>query len=204
MATNFYLIRHGQTVYNTEDRMQGRYDSPLTELGIQQAANAGKELSNTEIVACYTSPAGRAQTTAEIILENRDVPIIIDDRLAEISLGEWEGDNYITSNPNFIIERDNFWNHPEYYDHRPHKGESFQAIEKRMLDALEEIALKHKDERILITSHTLSIRSVLNYFIKRDIKDFWGNRHLPSGEKSVVIWESRDKGDVMFFAGEKI
>ena len=90
-----YLIRHGQTEFNRVQRFQGACDSPLTELGRAQARAFGRRLADlvgreTPIVA---SPLGRARATAEIVREaaGLDGPIGLDARLAEVSMGSWDG-----------------------------------------------------------------------------------------------------------------
>ena len=91
-----FLIRHGETEWNRARRYQGWSDSPLTELGLAQAAAIGHRLAAlpeaaaAEIVA---SPIGRARHTAEIIAQclGRTLPPRCDDRLREISLGAWDG-----------------------------------------------------------------------------------------------------------------
>ncbi len=90
-----YLVRHGQTEFNAAGRMQGRRDSALTPLGIDQARRLGRLLGplippGSRIIA---SPLGRALHTAELIREEARFPggVIRDERLAEIGLGEWEG-----------------------------------------------------------------------------------------------------------------
>ena len=94
-----YLLRHGQTEFNREGRLQGRLDSPLTELGLEQARRMGATVR--EVVdeparwTLVSSPLGRARRTAEIV---RDVcglpgPIVFDERLSEIHVGDWEALN---------------------------------------------------------------------------------------------------------------
>lgn len=90
-----YLVRHGQTAFNAEGRIQGAKDSALTELGIAQARRVGAMLGGlvppeTRIIA---SPRGRTQHTAQLIREagRLDAAIETDERLAEISLGDWDG-----------------------------------------------------------------------------------------------------------------
>jgi probable phosphoglycerate mutase len=90
-----YLIRHGQTEFNREGRYQGACDSPLTELGRAQARAFGRRLA--DLVARETpivsSPLGRARATAEIVRETAELtgPIAFDARLAEVSMGSWDG-----------------------------------------------------------------------------------------------------------------
>ena len=91
---SLYLVRHGQTEFNLAGRYQGALDSPLTALGIQQAGRIGMLLatlvpSGTSMVC---SPLGRARHTAQIIAKAAGLPAAtLDPRLAEVSLGVWDG-----------------------------------------------------------------------------------------------------------------
>ena len=91
-----FLIRHGQTAFNVERRLQGRMDSPLTALGAEQARKMGETLRGVIDPVGLTviaSPLGRTRRTAEIVCETLglDCPIELDPRLAEIDVGDWEG-----------------------------------------------------------------------------------------------------------------
>ena len=91
---SLYLVRHGQTEFNLARRYQGALDSPLTALGVQQAGRMG-ELLATRVPAgtpMVCSPLGRARHTAEIIMRTAGLAApVMDPRLAEISLGVWDG-----------------------------------------------------------------------------------------------------------------
>ena len=86
-----YLLRHGQTVWNVEQRPQGRLDSPLTERGRQQAEAHAHRLANIPFVRAYTSPLGRAIDTAERVLRGRNVPLTVLDDLSELDWGDLAG-----------------------------------------------------------------------------------------------------------------
>jgi len=91
-----FLVRHGETEWNRARRYQGWSDSPLTALGIAQAAAIGHRLHalpETAAAEIVASPIGRARRTAEIIAESlgRTAPLRLDERLREISLGSWDG-----------------------------------------------------------------------------------------------------------------
>lgn len=94
-----YLLRHGQTEFNREGRLQGRLDSPLTALGQDQARRMGRVLRQVierpEAWTMVASPLGRTRHTAELVREaaGLDCRIEIDDRLAELDVGQWEGLN---------------------------------------------------------------------------------------------------------------
>lgn len=97
MSRTIYLLRHGQTRFNAEQRLQGHCNSDLTATGLQQAeamANTLAELLATpQEWALYSSPLGRAQQTAQIVGERLQISsehIRLDERLMELGLGEWE------------------------------------------------------------------------------------------------------------------
>jgi len=91
-----YLVRHGQTLWNTEARFQGQFDSPLTDLGRDQATRVGRALAS-EIdtssgpIRSYVSPLGRTRATAALIGQSLPMSITEDPRLMEVDFGQWEG-----------------------------------------------------------------------------------------------------------------
>lgn len=90
---SLYVIRHGETVWNRERRLQGRQDSPLTPLGEAQARRMGRWLAEAGVAghSLWTSPLGRARQTAALIgAETGLTPAVMDD-LAELGVGAWEG-----------------------------------------------------------------------------------------------------------------
>src|SRR5437762_6672947 len=101
-APTIYYIRHGETAWNAEGRLQGTLDVPLNELGRKQAAHAGNVLANLfardgrdkDALAYVASPLGRARSTMDFVREVLGLPAggyALDDRLREIGYGEWEG-----------------------------------------------------------------------------------------------------------------
>ena len=87
-----YYVRHGQTDWNFERKMQGgQTERDLNETGIQQAKETRKQLENIEYDILICSPMNRAKQTAHIIKEGKNIPIIIDKRIRERDLGELEG-----------------------------------------------------------------------------------------------------------------
>ena len=86
-----YIMRHGKTEWNELRKLQGQTDIPLNEEGCLMAQAAHDKYINVHFDLCFSSPLKRAAQTAEILLNGRDVPIIADDRLKEMSFGEYEG-----------------------------------------------------------------------------------------------------------------
>lgn len=133
-APDLYLMRHGQTLWNAEGRLQGRLDSPLTELGIVQARRQKWLLGALSKLDCYASPAGRAQQTARIVFAGR--PWKTDPRLAEIDIGCFAGELFAD-----LARR-----HPtlfsggplDWYDKVP-GGEHFDGLESRLCGFLADL-----------------------------------------------------------------
>lgn len=96
MSSNveFYLIRHGETLWNHQGRYQGRLDSPLTEQGIEQARSCGATLANRDIAVdqWHLSPLGRAKQTSDIVRSFGNYPRAQSkERLKEVTAGSWDG-----------------------------------------------------------------------------------------------------------------
>lgn len=87
----FYLIRHGQTNWNIEGRIQGKTDIPLNETGLRQAELLAKGMRNRDIAAVYSSPLLRARQTAEILAREKALPVEEIPGLREVDFGLWEG-----------------------------------------------------------------------------------------------------------------
>ena len=89
--TLFFTLRHGQTDWNIEGRLQGSVDTPLNETGRQQARDARTAFQQAGITRIIVSPKQRCLTTMEILNEGLDLPHSIDERLVERHFGDYEG-----------------------------------------------------------------------------------------------------------------
>ena len=116
-----YIVRHGQTKWNVQKRLQGASDTDLNENGIALAKVTGEALKEVPFSCCFTSPLKRARETAELVLGERKnlVPVYPDDRIREISFGVWEGQDS-TLLPQEML--DNFFHHPEKISAAPGRG----------------------------------------------------------------------------------
>ncbi|MEI9850012.1 MAG: histidine phosphatase family protein [Sphingomonas sp.] len=148
-----YLARHGQTEFNVQRRLQGSMDSPLTRHGIDQATRVGRTLrlliGDAPGWRIVSSPQPRARATAEIFRAETGLgPVATDARLAEISVGSWEGltlDEIDRGWPgaNSVASVRRAW-----VGHCP-DGERFEAVRDRLSSWLAEM----RDERIVAVSH---------------------------------------------------
>lgn len=158
-----YIVRHGQTEWNAEKRLQGWKNSNLTREGIVNAERLSRRLGDIDFDYIYSSPQQRALDTADIIRGNKNTEITILDGLKEIGFGAWEGMPIDSINKKYKDEFDTYLNRPHLY--KPIDGESFEDIFKRAEKSLENI-ISRGGEDILIVSHGVTIK-VLTSIIKK-------------------------------------
>lgn len=140
-----YITRHGQTDWNVQKKVMGKWDEPLNNTGINQAYETKNYLYNKDIDLIICSPLLRAKQTAEIINEDRNLPIIYDDRIAERDFGEFEGMQ--TSNFDF----NSYWNY--YKNEQYRQAENIQVFFDRIYNFLNDIVKKYSDKNVLIVAH---------------------------------------------------
>ena len=147
------LIRHGETQWNRERRMQGHSDSPLSEIGLKQAQRLARRLQALEFTTLYCSDSGRAQHTARTVAELTGHKLVVEPRLRERHFGVFEG----------LTALEIQAQHPEAYvrfksrdpDYAVPGGESAAAFKERALACLAEIAARHPDEVVVVVTHGL-------------------------------------------------
>lgn len=171
-------MRHGETDWNKARRLQGQVDIPLNEYGIELAQITSKALSNIKFDRIYSSPLIRAYDTASIIAQNRNLSIITDPRLLELSFGESEGVSldFINAHPDSNLY--NFIHNPERYE-PPVGGESLPSLYERCGLFLNEVIfpLEHTCDSILVVGHGALIRGMIYHMNHRDTSQFWSKIH---------------------------
>ena len=149
--TIFIVVRHGETYWNVEMRIQGQHDSPLTENGIAQAEALAGRLAAKRIDALISSDLGRAMQTARVISERIGLAVIADARLRERAFGVGEGMTYTEVDeaypgafarirevdPDFVIPG----------------GESRRQFHERVRAAFDDLARCHAGRTILVVTH---------------------------------------------------
>ncbi|WP_044642722.1 histidine phosphatase family protein [Risungbinella massiliensis] len=173
MSTNLYLVRHGQTKWNVEGRLQGRLDSPLTEIGIEQAKQLGKQLSDIPFQCIYSSSTNRAVETASYLKGERTIDLVKKDSLMEMSFSKWEGRKWSEIQELFPKELDEINNSPENYDAKESQGETLLDVQERSVPFIQDILERHVGENILVVTHSIVIKVLVNYFRGGSIKSVW-------------------------------
>ncbi|WP_259782342.1 histidine phosphatase family protein [Aestuariispira ectoiniformans] len=143
MYPELFVIRHGETHWNREQRLQGHKNSSLTDLGRDQALQQGRILQNLDMKAredipCFCSPLDRAQETAWLAMEAISKPFQTDDRLKEIALGDWEGCKYSEVHSATDRNADNYMDRVDWFS--APGGESYEAAVDRAKAFLETLS----------------------------------------------------------------
>lgn len=158
MSTNIYLARHGETVWNQTQRLQGHLDSPLTDAGERQAKELALSLQQYDIAQIVSSPLGRAVETAKVCCNALGVPYEIEPQLIERNLGQWQGEHVaqLKSLPEFdeMLQQVTALS--------MERGESAQACSDRIYEALVTIAQRSSQRNVLVIFHGEALRCLMH------------------------------------------
>jgi probable phosphoglycerate mutase len=186
VETRLYLVRHGETEWNRDHRLQGHADSALTTEGRRQAARLGTRLKRLELQALYASDLGRAWATAETIGRQCGLTVVPSRQLRERSYGAFEGRTWSEIQAEL----------PEEYracmariaEYAPPEGESLAQMAQRVWGAVDGIARAHAGQRVAVVTHG----GVLHVVVKRVLQiplDAPRRFHLKNGSVHLLVYE---------------
>jgi broad specificity phosphatase PhoE len=188
------LVRHGESVWNEEERIQGQQDAPLSELGRKQAKALGRRLCDEPITACYSSPLRRATETAQEILSalTSPPPIITMPELMERRFGEWEG-KCLSDLDKVEFAR---WLAAHQLP-APPDGESMGELLLRVEQGLRRILTEVPKGSVLVVGHGGSLKAMLCVLLRLPPTSFARLRidnasltivEVQSGQASLVVF----------------
>lgn len=157
--TELWLVRHGQTDWNREQRYQGQADPPLNETGRLQARTLAPSLLQVPFTAIYSSDMLRAYETALILSVPLKLPVHSDARLREVHQGEWAGMLIADIQARYPDQWHAWEFEPPHA--RPPGGESLHELAQRVAAGIDDIVRRHPQGPLLIVSHGLAIATVL-------------------------------------------
>lgn len=154
-GTHLLLIRHGETEWNREGRVQGQLDVGLSPRGLEQARRLAAWLADEPIAAVYSSDLQRARVTAQLLAQGQ-LPVATEPRVREARFGVFEG----LTGPEIQAA------HPEAYHawrndavrHRPPGGETLEEMRERCMAALQEHLPRHPGQTVAIVAHGGPVR----------------------------------------------
>jgi probable phosphoglycerate mutase len=150
-TTTILLIRHGETAWNAERRIQGQLDVPLSPLGETQARLLGGRLKSIRPDAAYTSDSARSARTAEIALEGSGLAAVPTPALRECGFGRWEGLVWPEIEKSFPEEARRFRDDPAA--HGAPGGETWNQMQARVFQKVREIARAHPGGAVAVFTH---------------------------------------------------
>lgn len=158
-----YVIRHGETDYNVENRYCGSTDVDINENGIEQAYKVAEELRSKDIDYIVVSSLIRAKHTADIINKLLNVPCAVCDDIVEICMGVYEG----------LTKEEIQKIYPEMWAAcAPEGRESKENVQKRVFSTLEQLKEKYNDKNILIVTHGYITKVIFIYFKQCSDEEF--------------------------------
>lgn len=170
---DLWLIRHGESTFNAQRRIQGTTDAPLSELGQEQARRLARRLQGEAFDAVWASDLDRALHTARLALPDHPAGIRTDPRLREIDLGRFEGRRPVDMTSEELAELEVWYRGP--FDRRVAGGESSDDLRERVGSWIDELP---DEGRVAVFSHGGAIGAMLQVFLGRpDRGSFtWGVR----------------------------
>ncbi|AEE96149.1 histidine phosphatase family protein [Mahella australiensis] len=195
--SRWYMVRHGQTLWNLEGKTQGQCDIPLSDKGRQQACAVAKAFEGYDVSNIFCSDLERARETAEIIGEKIDAPIDFLPELREMNLGCWQG---LTSQ--MLSAR-----YPQDYNlwrTDPSRviisgGESLESFRRRIRYCIEIIISNECGKDIIVVSHGLTLKVLTLELLGMDIRHF---NSIRMDNASVTAVELREKGNVLVWLND--
>jgi probable phosphoglycerate mutase len=158
-----FVTRHGQTTWNVLNKVCGRTDAPLTELGRRQAAALAEKTKDLGIDLIIASPLQRALDTARAVEVVCGAPIMTDERLIEQDYGIYEG----------VDRKDaGFQSNKRFFAYRYPQGESMMQLAARVYGLLEDVKAKYADKTVLLVCHNGICRVIHSYFADMTNEEF--------------------------------
>ncbi|MFN0313662.1 MAG: histidine phosphatase family protein [Burkholderiales bacterium] len=193
--TTFIVVRHGETAWNAEGRIQGHLDSPLNEEGLAQAILVGECLGRESFDAFYCSDLGRAHQTAQPLADHSGKRPVLSERIRERHLGVFQGLTGKECEQQYAEDYRRF--HSRDPDHVVPQGESIRQFYARVSGFFAELAVRHEGQRVVAVTHG-GVLDALHRFVRgipleqpRDFPIFNASVNriaCTGGDWSVLVW----------------
>jgi len=185
-ATRIIAIRHGETAWNVDSRIQGQTDIGLNDKGRWQARRVGDALAGEPITAVYSSDLGRAHQTAEQVAAVAGISVVPNEGLRERCFGMFEGKTFDEIHQTWP-EHAHSWRKriPEWEP--PQGGESLLQLRERVARTMHELASRHPGEQIVVVAHGGVLDTLYRIATGQEVNSprTW---ELPNGAINRLLW----------------
>jgi alpha-ribazole phosphatase len=186
--TQLFLVRHGETTWNDEQRFQGHIDVPLNARGWRDAERLATRFADEHVDAIYTSDLRRASDTADVIARALRMTKFCEPRLREANMGELQGMTYADVRARWFSDVPTM---PCYFvDDAPPGVECLRALQARLLDAVNDLIARHANETILVVNHGAGLRVLFCAWLGISLGDYW-KLQFDSASVSQVVMTGR-------------
>ena len=171
LLLRIYLIRHGETEWNKEGRLQGNSDVKLSAEGIRQAQLLAEHVPFHNVDAIYSSDLSRAVETAKLLAAKFNLPVNTTPQLREINFGDWEGESISDLAKEHPKSFGRFFTAPERC--HPPNGETFLEAQARVMNVIRDVIAEHDNQNVVIVSHGAVNRLIIGAALDMPIHKMW-------------------------------
>ena len=192
MNNTFYIVRHGETNWNTLGKTQGHGNSNLTAKGIEQATTLAKGMNKYPIDYIYTSDLGRAVETATILSNELNIDVRETEALREMGFGVWEG-RLIDEIKKDYADVYKTWRDTPHLVEIP-GGETLRLIKERVDNFIKDLNEKYDNKHIVLVSHSVTVRVILLSCLASSLENIY---RIKQDNTALNIVEFKDYGPVV-------
>ena len=185
-ATRIIAVRHGETPWNVDARIQGQLDIQLNDTGRWQARRVGQALTSEQLAAIYSSDLGRAHETARAIGDAAGIPVVANTGLRERRFGMFEGKTFDEIHQTWPEHAQNWKKRiPEWEP--PEGGESLLQLRERVTRTISDLASRHRGEQIAVVAHGGVLDTLYRVATGQEVNSprTW---QLPNGAINRLLW----------------
>lgn len=196
MGCRLFLIRHGETAWNKDSRLQGQTDILLSDAGRKQAEALSRRLAGENFSAFFSSNLKRSLETAEIIAKPHNQEVYISPGLQEINFGDWEGLTIDEIRKNYSEIASKWWASP--LETRVPGGETLGELAERSSIAVKSIVNRYPNQKVVVVAHGGTIRSIVGMVLGLDLNQYWRLRQ-DNASMSIIELYQGEKGILMLY-----
>jgi broad specificity phosphatase PhoE len=179
-----HLVRHGETNFNRESRVQGQFDSILNDTGRLQAQSLRPTIEGLGITSVYSSSNLRARQTTEILNANLALPVAEIDDLREIYMGPWQQRLWSEFRESDPTQFENFMSRPDRF--YVEGAERFCELQDRGVQSIEQIISNESSGEVLVVSHGGILKAILAHYLGMELSQMWKEPLLDNCSRSVL------------------
>jgi len=188
-----YLIRHAETGYNRDGRVQGHTESNLSRLGVEQARRIARRLDYVQFEAAYSSPSKRTMHTARLALPKADIQPR--EALREIRLGEWEGKKAEWLRKQYPREVERWFHSPMAV--RIPGGETVGQFRRRVVREMNRIRKENPEGETAVVTHAGVICAYLTSVLGMSLDDLWSFKIRNASVTRVLFPQGKARIDLL-------